>query len=165
MYFKIHAIPKKLSIFSYSELQCEVLCWLMLWSVICKIIPWGKWIFYVICRYSFMHVASENVCTVPKLSWSIYDISILLCSMSESTYFVSKNPFACFNSFVTWASIAHSVSIFVASRVLCCIAKSMHYAQNYMLHEQIYLLTFGDNYYWVISLSLWSNLHEVPYMN
>ena len=35
---------------------------------------------------------------------------IVLCRMSESIYFVSKNPFACYNSLITLAKIVHSVS-------------------------------------------------------
>ena len=30
----------------------------------------------------------------------------MLCSMSETIYVASKNPFACFNSFIIWAKIA-----------------------------------------------------------
>ena len=58
-----------------------------------------------------------------NMSWSIYDISNLLCSMSETIYVVSKNPSAYFNSFIKWAKIALSVSIFVAPSLLCCICK------------------------------------------
>ena len=41
--------------------------------------------------------------------------------MSEAVYVASKNPFACFNSFITWAKIVLSVPIFVAFGLLCCI--------------------------------------------
>ena len=58
--------------------------------------------FLICCMFSF-------ICNV---SWSIYDISILSCSMSETIHIVSINPFGCFNSFITWAEIALSVSIF-----------------------------------------------------
>ena len=195
MYFEVHAVPKKLSIFFYSELQCEARflhCWLMLWSVICKIITWAKMNFYVIRWYSFMYVASENVCIIPNPStiWAILYVICLVLFMFSANLLVTCSvlydvrsvlyamcpdpfcyvvlllcPFACFNSFITWAKIAHCVSIFVASRLLCCIAISMHYAQNYMLYEQIHLLTFGDNYYWVIFRHViqpsYSTLHEI----
>ena len=135
-----------------------------MWSAVCKIIPWAK--VNSICHISmFIHVASENVCALPKsiynmgncvchiptfinimckfmcdlryliccmysftynVSWSIYDISILLWSMSERIYVVSKNPFVCFNSFTTWAKIALSVSIFVAVSLLGRIWKIIH---------------------------------------
>ena len=122
-----------------------------------------------------MYVASENVCIVPNpilyvicivafmfsanlfvTCGVLYDVRSVLYAMCPDPFIMIYPfcyvvlmlcPFACFNSFITWAKIAHFVSIFVASRLLCCIAISMHYAQNYMLYEQIHLLTFGDNYY------------------
>ena len=74
-----------------------------------------------------------------NVSWSIHDISILLCSMYEFIYVASKSLFACFNSLLTWAKIAHFVSVFVAPSLLCCIWS------NYMpmvltiiqLHDQL----------------------------
>ena len=136
----------------------------ILWSAICKIIPRAK--VNSICHFMliFIHVASENICSIPKsiynmgncichmlafinvmckfmcdmryliwsmlsficyVSWSTYDISIVF-SVSETIYVVSKNLFVCFNSFVTWATIALSVSIFVASCLICCICKILH---------------------------------------
>ena len=70
---------------------------------------------YLICwMFSF-------ICS---LSWCIYDIPILLCSISEFIYFVFNSLFACFNSFITWAIIALSAAIFVASSLLPCIGNS-----------------------------------------
>ena len=89
-------------------------------------------IVYVICLLSLMLCA--NLCVtcnvwyvvclvlICNMCRSIYDISILLCSMSETNYVVSKNPlYASIHS--QWAKIALSVSIFVASSLLCCICK------------------------------------------
>ena len=56
--------------------------------------------FLIFCMFSFIY----------NVSWSIYDISILSCSMSETIHIVSINPFGCFNSFITWAEIVLSVS-------------------------------------------------------
>ena len=121
----------------------------VVWSAICKIIPRVK--VNSICHMSiFIHVASENVCAMPKsiynmgncichmpafitvmckfmcvmrylirctcmfsfignVCWSIYEISILLCSVSETIY-------VWFNSFITWAQIA---LIRLCSRLYC----------------------------------------------
>ena len=86
------------------------------------------WMSYVMCK--FMCDLQYLICCMYSftynVSWSIYDISILLWSMSERIYVVSKNPFVCFNSFTTWAKIALSVSIFVASSLLGRIWKIIH---------------------------------------
>ena len=64
----------------------------------------------------------------------------MFCSMYETFYVVSKN---------TFAKIAHSVSIFVAFSLLCCICKFsfmlkiLYVAwQKYMWHCHFQLLTF-----------------------
>ena len=66
------------------------------WFHLCQVQIY-VWMRYLIC------CVFSYICSV---SWSIYEISILLCSMSETICVVSKNPFACFNSFITWAKIA-----------------------------------------------------------
>ena len=101
--------------------------------------------------------------------WSIYDISIFLCSMSETIYVVSQNTFACFNSFITWAKIALSVSIFVASSLLCCIYKIIHLCSRlYVALAKLYV-ALADSpfefYYWVIfrhDFSLGSTFIKYP---
>ena len=49
----------------------------------------------------------------------------MLCSVSETIYIVSRNPFVCVYSFILLAKIALSVSIFVASQF------AMLYLQNH----------------------------------
>ena len=113
--------------------------------------------YLICCMFSF-------ICNV---SWFIYDT---ICSMSETIYVVSKNPFVCLNSFITWAKIALSVSIFVASSLLCCICKIIHLCSRlYVALANLYValadLPF-DLYYRVIfrhDFSLGSNFHKVPY--
>ena len=48
----------------------------------------------------------------------LWYIHIVMSSMSESIYVVSKNPFACFKPLITRAKIAHSVNF-------CCIQFAM----------------------------------------
>ena len=55
--------------------------------------------------------------------------------MSETIYVVSKMPFVFFNSFITLAKIALSMSILVA-----VFAKSFIHAEDYMRH-----LAFADS--------------------
>ena len=85
-------------------------------NVMCKFMYDMRYLIY--CVFSF-------ICNA---SWSSYDISICYaaCLKPYIYYVVSKNPFLCLNSFITWAKIALSVSIFVASSLLCCICKIIH---------------------------------------
>ena len=99
----VWAMPK--SIYNMGNFTCHVIC-----NFMCDMQYLIRCIFSLICN----------------VSWSIHDISNLLCSMSESIYVVSINPFGCFNSFKTWASTAHSVSVFVELSLLWCICKTMH---------------------------------------
>ena len=73
----------------------------------------GTW--YVLCSVLYAR------CPVPFM---IYPF----CYVARLKPFILclKNPFVCFNSFITWAKIALSVSIFVASSLLCCICKIIH---------------------------------------
>ena len=100
------AMPK--SIYNMGNCVCHMLTFI---NVMCKSMCDMRCL--ICCMFS-------SIC---NMSRSIYNISILLCSMSETNYVVSKNPFVCFNSFIKWAKIALSVSIFVASSLLCCICK------------------------------------------
>ena len=87
----------------------------------------------VMCTCDMWYLICCMFCFICNVSWSIYDISIMLCSMSETIYVVSKNSFVCFNSFITWAKIALSVSIFGASSLLCCICKiKFIYTRDYL---------------------------------
>ena len=147
-----------------------------------KLFHGQKWIIYVICRMltfinvmcKFMRDMRYLICcmfsSICNVSRFIYDISILLRSMSETIYVVSQNPFACFNSFITWAKIALSVSFFVASSFLCCIYKIIHLCSKlYVALAKLYV-ALADSpfefYYWVIfrhDFSLGSNFHKVPH--
>ena len=96
---------------------------------------------------------------------SMHAISIYLCSKSECMHDVFiENHVVGSNSFITmgWNS---TIAV-----TFCCIQSAVLYMRIQScsnFHVQFHLLTFGDFYYWVIIthyLSLWSNLHKVPYM-
>ena len=98
-------------------------------SFICIMLNFIDTMYKLICDMQYLICCISFIC---KMSWSIYDVSMLLCSMSESIYVVSGNQFACFKLFITWAKMAHSVSIFVSSSLLCCFAKSMHSCSKFI---------------------------------
>ena len=108
-------------------------------------------IVYVICLLSLMlraHVTCSIwyvVCFICNVSWSIYDISIMFCSMYETFYVVSKNTFVCFNWFVKWAKIAHSVSTF---SLQCCICKIIHLCSRFFM-------LLGKNICGILRFNFW----------
>ena len=85
---------------------------------------------------------------------------MLLCSMSESIYVVSENPFACFKSFITWASIAHSVSIFLHPVCYVVLPIACIHSQNYMLHEQTDILTFDFSMRSILNKVVSNDYHQ-----
>ena len=87
-------------------------------------------------RY-LINIVFSFICS---MYWPIYIISISLCNMSESTYDMPINPFACFNLFIIWAKIALFVSIFVASSLLRCIGEIMHSYMRRKFVKQCYYL-------------------------
>ena len=154
--------------------------------------PWAK-VNYLCHLLIFICAASENVCAMRKsiynhtcvlnfvnvmcefmhdmrylircmfsficdMSQFIKYMSILLCTMYESIHVVSENPLSIF---------LHPVWYIGFARWWIRAQNYMWPKQNYKQHWQIHLLTFGDRYYWVSfrhEFSLWSFLHEVPYV-
>ena len=132
---KCLCLPK--SMFNIGNCLCHMLTFIYgIWYAVCSVL-------YAFCPDPFM----------------IYPF--LLCSVSEGIYVVSKNPFVCLNSFITWAKIALSLSIFVASSLLCCICI---YAQDYVALAKLYVALANSPFdlYWFIfrhDFSLGSNVH------
>ena len=54
-----------------------------------------------------------------------------------------RDAFACFSSLITWAKIALSVSISVASSLICCIFKIIHIFIHNMWYFKNYRFIFG----------------------
>ena len=108
----------------------------------------GTW--YVLCSVLYARCADPFMiypfCYVARLK------PFILCL---------KNPFVRFNSFITWAKIALSMSIFVASGLLCCNCKIIH------LCSRLYVALADSPFdLWVIfrhDISLGSNFYKVPY--
>ena len=128
-----------------SNITCHMLNFI---NVMCKFMCDMRYL--ICCMFSF----------ISNVSLSIYGISISLCSLSESIYGASKNPFACFNSFITCPNIAFSVLIFVASSLLCCIRKIIHWCSELFIFIGRFLAVIFRH-----DFSLWSNTHKVHYVN
>ena len=94
---------------------------------------------------SYVYFHWYVVCFIRNESWSIYDISIMFCSMYETFYVVSKNTFVCFNWFVKWAKIAHSVSTF---SLQCCICKIIHLCSRFFM-------LLGKNICGILRFNFW----------
>ena len=99
------AMPK--SIYNMGNCICHMPAFI---TVMCKFMCVMRYLIRCTCMFSFI----GNVC------WSIYEISILLCSMSETIYVVSKNP--CMVQFIhnMGKNSAHS---FMLKIILCGIGK------------------------------------------
>ena len=133
------AMPK--SIYNMGNCICHMPAFI---TVMCKFMCVMRYLIRFTCMFSFLG----------KVCWSIYEISILLCSMSETIYVVSKNPYVWFNSFITWAKIA---LIHLCSRLYCVALAKLYVA----LADSPF-----DLYHWVIvrhAFSLGFNFHKVPY--
>ena len=94
--------------------------------------------YLICCMFSF-------IC---KVSWSIYDISILLCSILGTIYVVSKNRFPCFNKSIEQAKKALSVSIVLHPVCYVVFSKSCIRTKKYMRHSQNYNVINGRFTYW-----------------
>ena len=123
-------------------------------------------ILHATCLFSLMLCANLCVtcgvwCTmfsfISNASWSSYDISI-------SLYVACLNPCMMCLKIHLHRSLS---KFFLHPSCYVVWAKSYIHAQNYTLHGQIHLLTFQFDHSVIFrhGFSLWSNLHQVPYMN
>ena len=83
----------------------------MLWANLC--VTCGIW--YFVCSVFFA------TCPDPFMIYQLW----YLCSMYETVFVMSKNPFACFNSLLTWAKLA------LPCVNSCCAQFAMLYLQNH----------------------------------
>ena len=88
---------------------------------------------YVVCEFmcDMRYLIRCMFSFICNLSWSNYNVSILLCCMPETIYIVCKKSFVCFNSFVTWAKKSTVCVHF------CCVHFSMLYLQNHLFMRKI----------------------------
>ena len=129
----------------------------ILWSAICRIIPWAK--VNSICHMSILiHVASENVCPMPKSIYNMgYCICHMLCFINVMWKFMCDMRYLiCFmfsfmcsvSRFMNYISIllcSMSETIYVvynmgkySARVnFCCVQFDKLYLQNHSLMPKI----------------------------
>ena len=96
----------------------------MVWSAICKIIPWAK--VNSICHMSiFIHIASENVCAMPK---SIYNMGNCICHMLTFIYVMCR--FMCDMRYLICCMFSFicnvSWSIYDISILLCNMSETIY---------------------------------------